>query len=62
MWKQHLNEALELGAAGTISCRNGWWKVSFADLELASFFREYARDADWTIIGSGLVFGVRPTL
>jgi hypothetical protein len=62
MWKQHLNEALELGAAGTLSRGNGWWLVLFADLELASFFREYALDAGWAIMGSGKTFGVRPTL
>lgn len=61
MWKQHLDEALELGAIETTSCRNGWWKVSFADLELASFFKTYAKEVGWTIIGSGKVFGIRPT-
>ena len=60
MYKTKFTDALELGAIEALSCRNGWWKVSFADLELASMFREYALDEGWTIIGSNLVFGARP--
>ncbi len=60
MYRHEFDEALEFGATTSSICRNGWWKVSFADLELASMFREYALDEGWTIIGSSLVFGVRP--
>jgi len=62
MFRDELTDALEFGATEALSCRNGWWKVSFADPELASMFREYALDEGWTIIGANLVFGVRPTL
>ena len=61
MPRDNLSEALELGAVETTCCRNGWWKVSFADLELASFFKQYALDEGWTVIGGNLVLGVRPT-
>lgn len=61
MYRSEFAEAVEFGATASSICRNGWWKVSFADLELASMFREYASDEGWTTIGSGCVFGVRPT-
>jgi len=62
MYRHKFDEALELGATAVIRCRNSWWMVLFADFELASLFREYALDEGWTTIGSGLIFGVRPTL
>ena len=57
---QHLNDALENGAVEASQCRNGWMKVSFADLELADMYREDAIEKGWPVIGAGLEFGVRP--
>ena len=59
MWKSNLDEALELGAVSTAARRNGWWRVEFASQENAEFFLAYAEEQAWTVIGSGLVLGVR---
>ena len=61
MYRHTLNEAVELGAVSVTSCRNGWWKVSFTYQLFAGLFREHAISEGWSIIGSGNVFGVRPT-
>ena len=59
MWKDNLNEALDLGAVSTANRRNGWWRVEFVSQEDVEFFLAYAEEQAWTVIGSGLVLGVR---
>lgn len=60
MYKTEFSEALELGANKLTCCRNGWWRVVFICADTAQFFRAYAEEAGWSIIGSGNIFGVRP--
>jgi hypothetical protein len=62
MFRDKLDEALIFEATETLICRNGWWKVSFANYNAARLFQEYAIEKGWIIIGSNLTFGVRPTL
>ena len=59
MYKTDFNEALELGANRLMRCGNGWWRVEFICADTAQFFLAYAKEQPWTVIGSGLVFGVR---
>ena len=59
MWKSNLDEALDLGAISAAARRNGWWRVEFTTQDDAEFFLAYAEEQAWTVIGSGLVLGVR---